>query len=98
MPKWDSINYQGSLNILSEGISGRFSKETGDITLQGVNVLIVHKNRSTGVERSIVAEEASVWEDSRYVYFRTNGRTVESIQQIPQRRNDQQRQKKVNVG
>lgn len=98
MALWKSKKNQYSLEILSENISGRFSKETGDYSSQGTNSLIVYRNESTGEERTIVAEEVTVSEDSRYVYFRTRGRTVESAQQISRRRKNQQRKEKIQVG
>ena len=97
MAWWKSKKNKCSLEIHSEKISGRFSKETGDYTSREIHSLIVYKNESTGEERTIVAEEVTVSEDSRYVYFRTNGRTVESTQQISRWRKNQQR-KKIQLG
>ncbi len=97
MPRWKSKNNQADLNILLKNISGRFLKETGDLTVQGGPAMIVYRNKSSGRERTIVAEEVIASEDSRYVYFRTRGRTVESEQRISQRRKKRSDKGKIPV-
>jgi hypothetical protein len=98
MPRWRSRNNQAILDVLSESISGRFLKETGDLSFQGNNNLIVYRNNSSGIERTIVAEEVTVSEDSRYVYFRTKGRVVESIRQTSARTERKEREGKIPIG
>ena len=98
MARWISKNNRAVLEILSENVSGRFLKETGDLTFQGSNNLIVYRDDSTNTERTIVSEEVIVSEDSRYVYFRTRGRMVESVRQISPRRKKQAREGKIPVG
>jgi hypothetical protein len=98
MPRWRSGNDQAVLDVLAESLSGRFLKETGDLSFQGNNCLIVYRNDSAGTERTLVCEEAIVSEDARYVYFRTRGRVVESVRHVSPRKKGRAREGKIPVG
>lgn len=98
MAFWKSKKNQRSLEILSESLSGRFSKETGECSYQGKNNLIVYKDYEAGVERTMVAEEVLVSEDSQYVYFRVRGKSVETSRPLSTRRPEPPRQKKISIG
>lgn len=72
--EWNSRNGRGRLAIYSDEIIQRFDKLSGSLDFRSENAMIVYEDRYSGTRRIIVSEEATVWEDDRYVYIRLRGR------------------------
>ena len=80
--EWNSRNGRGRLSIYGDDMLGRFDKLSGEFSHRTRDLMIVHEDNWNGQRRTIVAEEALVWEDDRYVYVQTRGRSVSDVESI----------------